>query len=179
MPRFALGNPDLRAFSLPRGLLALAGIADPFYAVYALKVLGVPGAMVGTFLMVLAAISPLSNVVWSRLVRRYGSRRVIRLATFIQVFTPLTALLMPHGAGMAYALVFVCASRAGPGIGLGYTNYMLNVAPAEERSRYPGAVNYPHQTLTGSGRGLRGQNHVEHDSLPPRSASSQWPGGQC
>lgn len=141
VPQILRQDPRLRWFFLPRGLLALAGIADPFYAVYAIKVLGVPSSMLGVFLMVLAAVSPFSNVLWSRVARHYDSRRAIRLATFAQMFVPLLALLMPHGVGIWYTLVFVGSSLAGPGIGLGYTNYMLNLAPQSERSHYIGTMN--------------------------------------
>lgn len=89
----------------------------------------------------MAAVAPFSNVLWARVARRYDSRRAIRLATFAQMFVPLLALLMPHGVGIGYALVFVGSSLAAPGIGLGYTNYMLNLAPASERSHYLSTMN--------------------------------------
>lgn len=139
--RILTSDRQLLNFLLPRALLALAAIADPFYAVYAIRELGVPKSMLGVFLMTLAAVAPFSNVLWSRIAGRRGSRRIIRLATFVQLFTPILALLMPHGVGSYYAAVFVCMSLAGPGINLGYTNYMLGLAPVAERSRYIGIMN--------------------------------------
>ncbi|AFZ65658.1 Major Facilitator Superfamily transporter [Deinococcus peraridilitoris DSM 19664] len=136
-----LRNPTMRRFLVPRALLAFAGVADPFYAVYAIGVLGLPPSMLGVFLMVTTVVSPFSNLVWTRVAQTYGSRRVIRLATFIALLPPVLALSLPAGAGTWFALVFAASALAGPGINIGYTNYLLNFAPAHDRPRYIGVVN--------------------------------------
>jgi len=143
-----LRDPHFRAFLSVRLLLAGASMAEPFYAVYALRELHFPAATLGIFVMTLTGAAPLSNVVWQRVAERKGSRRIIRYASVFAGLAPLYALLV--GAlgwtSWAYLGVFVLSSVAAQGFNLGHTNHLLNIAPANARSRYIGTLN----TLVGA-----------------------------
>ena len=121
--------------------LALATLADPFYAVYALRELGVPASQLGVFLIALAGAAPLSNVLWRRVAERKGSRRIIRYSAAAACLAPLLAMSLSHQTAWAYLLVFVGLSVAAQGFNLGHTNHLLNIAPPESRSRYIGSLN--------------------------------------
>ncbi|MFC4453136.1 MFS transporter [Deinococcus sonorensis] len=144
VPLTIRADPYFRAFLLVRLTLAFASMADPFYAVYALRELHVPGSQLGVFLMALAGAAPLSNVLWRRVADLKGSRRIIRYSSVCSLLAPLLALLIGHlgpGATGAYLLVFVAGSVAAQGFNLGHTNHLLNIAPPEARSRYIGTLN--------------------------------------
>jgi len=141
LPATVRGDPAFSALVALRLTVTLAALADPFFTVYALRVIGVKPATIGGFLIVIGIVGPLSNAVWGRVASRFGSRRIIRLALAFSMLAPLVALLMPRGAGLAYALVFALAAIGGAGLNMGNTNYLLAIAPADARSRYIGVLN--------------------------------------
>jgi predicted MFS family arabinose efflux permease len=146
IPETVTRNPDFAAFVLLRVTVSIAALSDPFFTVYALRQIGVTKAEVGTFVIVLGIVGPLSNAVWQRLAVRFGSRRTIRYALAFSILAPLTAILMPKGAGLLFALVFACSGIANAGLNIANPNYLLGVAPAEARGRYIGTIN----TLVGA-----------------------------
>lgn len=155
IPQLLRADAHFRAFLGVRLLLAFASLADPFYTVYALRVLEVPGSMLGVFLMTITGAAPLSNVLWRRVAERKGSRRIIRYSAAVAFAAPITALglgqLASGGSGGAggpashigwlYLAVFMASSVATQGFNLGHTNHLLNLAPAHSRSRYIGTLN--------------------------------------
>ena len=138
-----LRDPHFRAFLNVRLLLAGASMAEPFFAVYALRELNYPAATLGIFVMALTGAAPFSNVVWQRIAERKGSRRIIRYAAFFYALAPLYAGAVGLlGLGSwAYLGVFILTSEATQGFNLGHTNHLLNIAPAHARSRYIGTLN--------------------------------------
>ena len=156
-----------RALHLPRRdanygcLLAVqflaraAGMATPFYIVYAKRALGVSAGMVGVYLTWATLAGIASTLIWGRISDRRGNRRVILMVGLAGLATPLAALLIPRLASWqpsvaaqvhhAFAAVFVLSSIFQMGLTIGYHNYLLDIAPSEDRPLYIGLAN----TLTG------------------------------
>lgn len=141
IPNMLRNDPELRRFLVARSFVAIAGIAEPFFAVYALKQLHMEPNFIGYFLMVIAGVVPLSNLFWTWVGTDKGSRRVMRIATSIAVLAPVVALLTPPELPVMYLLVFVLYSMAQQGYGLAFGSYTLNISPAHDRSRYLGTMN--------------------------------------
>ncbi|WP_407539475.1 MFS transporter [Deinococcus radiomollis] len=141
IPLTLRADPHFRAFLQVRLTLAFASLADPFYAVYALRELHVAASQIGVFLIALAGAAPLSNVLWRRVAERKGSRRIIRYSAAAACLAPLLAMSLGRGQAGAYLLVFVALSVAAQGFNLGHTNHLLNIAPPIQRSRYIGSLN--------------------------------------
>lgn len=129
------------AFLMFRLCLTVAALADPFYTVYAIRVIGVEGATVGSFLVALGVLGPLSNALWSRVATRFGSRRVLRWGLGFALLAPVVALLMPEGAGFWFFAVYALSNLGGTAINLANTNYLLGIAPDAARGRAIGVVN--------------------------------------
>ncbi len=132
---------DFRNFVTYRVLYAASTIGDAFFTAHALKNVGVNQASIGTFLIVVGVVAPLSNAVWTRASLRFGSRRILRFALGIALLAPITAALMPRGADGWYALVFVLQQVAVAGFNLGNANYLLGIVPNNFRGRYIGIAN--------------------------------------
>jgi predicted MFS family arabinose efflux permease len=141
IPKTIMSDPGFKAYVMYRVATALSSLADPFFTVYALRVIGLPKASIGNFLIVVGIVAPLSNWVWSVVASHFGSRRIIRYALGFSIAALVAALLMPVGAGNWYALVFVLSGVAQAGLNLGNANHILGVAKAEARGRYIGTVN--------------------------------------
>ena len=146
-----------RTYVLARLSLMVAQMAAPFYIVYAKNVLGIPARMVGVYLTARTATSILSNLLWGRISDHRGNRQLIRVTNVIGLSVPLAALFI-GGLGelvpgvqpivvYLYALVFVASGALGAGSSIGNINYLLEIAPAAQRSLYLGFTN----TLFGLG----------------------------
>jgi MFS family permease len=142
-------------FLAVRFLAGAAGMATPFYIVYARRALGVSPGMVGVYLTWATLAGIASTLVWGRISDRRGNRGLILLVGLVGLATPLVALLIPLLASgqpsvavhapRAFAAVFVLSSIFQMGLTIGYHNYLLDIAPAEDRPLYIGLAN----TLTG------------------------------
>ncbi|MEN2981262.1 MAG: MFS transporter [Thermus sp.] len=131
-----LRSPGFRRFLRVRILLGLAGMAEPFYAVYAVRALG-HGEELGLYLSLYALAFTLSNLLWARLAER-GSKGVLLRGAGLACLAPLLALLLPPGL---YGAVFLLQGTYLAALNLATTTYLLNLAPPEERSAFIGLGN--------------------------------------
>ncbi len=126
-----------RRFARAVAVELLAGsllLTLPFYVVYVREELGADASVAGTFIGVQTAAGILSNLFWGRFNDTYGSRQVIRLATAANVLIPLVALTA-RGTAWFY-VVFALIGFYMVGSTIGYSNYMLDLAPDKERPRF-------------------------------------------
>ncbi len=126
-----------RRFLRVRVLLALASMVEPFYAAYAVRVLGHKGE-IGVYLMVYTLASVLSNLLWARLSRRFGSRSLILIGAGLGALAPLLALLLSPSS---FWVVFALQGAYLAAIGVGTATYLVNLAPTDARSSYIGLSN--------------------------------------
>ena len=134
--RLPLRRPGVRAYLTARLFLGLAGMVEPFYAAYAVRVLG-KEAELGLYLALNALAFILSNALWSALARR-GAKAVFLGGGVLVLATPLLALALPPGA---FALVFFLQGAYLAALGIAGNTYLLNLAPPEERTATVGLAN--------------------------------------
>jgi MFS family permease len=161
--RVSLGRQFRRALDLPRRdsnyrrfltmrlLLMAAEIATPFYIVYAKRALSVSVSMVGVYLMGTTLASFASNLLWGRISDRQGNKLLLILSNVLALLMPLTVLsigpladLWPGLGELApslFALVFVLSGGYKSGTMIGNLNFMLEIAPADDRPIYIGFTN--------------------------------------
>jgi len=135
-----------------RALLSFGWMAFPFYALYAVKKLGVAKEMVGTFMIASVVAGTFSNFVWQRLSDKRGNRLVLRWTSGAALSAPLVALLVGHlpssyanvefmglPAKVAfYFLTFIGLGLGMDGLMIGGVNYLLDIAPEKRRPTYIG-----------------------------------------
>ncbi|MCL5965432.1 MAG: MFS transporter [Deinococcus sp.] len=126
-----------RRYLRVRLLFAVASMAEPFYAAYAVRVLG-HGSEIGLYLTLYSLSAVVSNLLWVRVVERTNSRMLILIGASLGLITPLVALGLP---GSTFGLVFVLQGAYLAALGLGNTTYLLNAAPSQHRSSYIGLTN--------------------------------------
>jgi MFS family permease len=144
-----------RDYIASRLALGLADIALPFYGIYAKRVLGAAGGMVGVYLATRVVAQLLFNLPWGWLSNRKGNRLVMRL---LSIGTGLTALLgiilvavvgalQPQGAWLPYLALplFFLNGAVLPAKVLSGSNFLLELVSDSERPLYLGLSN----TLTG------------------------------
>jgi MFS family permease len=119
----------LTARALTTAVLALA----PFYVVYAQAELGLDPGMVGLYLSAQMAGAALSNLLWGWLGDRFGNRLVIVGTALFGGLAPLMALMVPFVSPWLFLLVFAALGATMSGMRLGYSNFILEMAPVELR----------------------------------------------
>lgn len=150
-PAIMRANANYRWFIISRMLTRVGQIAEPFYIIYAIESLGLPSGVAGIYLAVRAISGALSNLLWSRISERQGTRRLILLTGVLFVLAPALALGGPMiantlglgGTGLliAIGLVFLVAGVANDGNGISSNTYLLEIVPEDERPTYIGLAN--------------------------------------
>lgn len=132
--------------------LSLVGVemTMPFYIVYANKQLMVPAGMVGTYLLISTGSALLSTALWGYISDRYGNRLLVWLTILLGLPAPVIALLvgaMHHRSGQGevtlvlFGLVFAFVGAFRVALSIAHNNYLLDIAPAQERPIYIGFAN--------------------------------------
>lgn len=146
-PNLIRRHRSYRLLLISRLLFGSSAVAFPFYIVYCRRALGVPESSVGTYLTIemvgLMAAIPL----WAHLSDRRGPRSLLLVAALLGVAGPgLAALasLLPTASALAriaFGVVFLSLAAVGSGTFMGYTNYLIGIAPEERRPVYIGVQN--------------------------------------
>jgi len=154
-PALLKQNPTFQRYLLVRALLSMTRLAEPFYPILALDVLGAPPAMVGLYLSAQTFAGVVSNLLWQRVGRARGTYFLLKTASLLTMLTPLMAALLPwlmrlagftveqNGLLPAYLFigVFLLAGSSESGRAIGTMALMLDIPPDGERASYIGLVN--------------------------------------
>ncbi len=108
----------------------------PFYVVYAREVLGAPLGAVGWFLLAQVLGGVLSNLLWARLVDRYGSRFMLTVCATVSALTPLLAIGLGRAGWTGLLPVLFLGGAAFNGRNVGFNSALLALAPDAERPTY-------------------------------------------
>jgi MFS family permease len=138
-------DKDFRQLLVVRLLTGAALFVAPFYAVYCRSVLGAPRQMLGSYISAQMLGSIVSNAFWAPLSDRSGNRLLLRVAAVVTALTVALGAALSigtrQGAGSAYLAVFFLMGVISAGGFIGGTNYLLEVAPEQQRPTYVGAMN--------------------------------------
>ncbi len=139
-------NHQFRRYLLTRGIIAVADIATPFYAIYAMDSLKAPLDIVGTYIAFSTLSSLVTNPLLSRISDHRGHRVVLLLAAMGMVAMPLIALVfgwLPPGPnlGLPFGLIFVFSGITRTAGNIAFPSLLLEIAPAQERPLYIGFTN--------------------------------------
>ncbi|MEA3342119.1 MAG: MFS transporter [Chloroflexota bacterium] len=108
----------------------------PFYIVYARQELDAPPGAIGWFLLAQVMGGVLANLVWARLVDRYGSRQMLTVCAIISTLTPLSAILLGRFGWVGLLPVIFLGGATFNGRKVGFSSALLELAPAVERPTY-------------------------------------------
>jgi MFS family permease len=128
-------------------------IAEPFYILFAVEILGAPPALTGLYLSARMVIRTVSNLIWARTCKSHGNLWTFRLARLLGLAAPLGVLLfaLAHGlwwqsgapiyAGYLFALVFAVQGLGISSDTVSRTAYLYDIAPENDRPSYFGLSN--------------------------------------
>jgi MFS family permease len=138
-------DPHFRRLVGCRLLVGMTSLATPFYVAHASNVIGLPESMIGRFVIANTVGSLVASVVLGYLSQRHGTRFVIHVSSAFAVVGPLLVLVLnvtrADWLAPAYPLAFVALGISMGAWMLGFTNYMLEIAPPHIRPAYLGLGN--------------------------------------
>lgn len=124
-------------------------LALPFFAIHAQTDLGFPRSVAGLFVSAQMVGTVVAGPVWGYLGDHHGSHWIVRSVTALGAGTGLFALLARIAffrgfAPLAYFCYFAIYFSLGcifGGTWIGFSNYVLDIAPKESRSTFMGLLN--------------------------------------
>ena len=121
----------------------LADMATSFYILFAVERLHLPEGMIGLFVSAGVAGGLLAGTLLGPLGDRKGSALVVTVimvlrcvAPALALATPPLAAYVPQVALAAYVLVFTASGMANSAYMVGFTNYLMEIAPPGEGATY-------------------------------------------
>jgi MFS family permease len=115
----------------------------PFYIIFAKKFLHVPTSIAGIFLSVQMVGYLSSNILWGYLSNNKSNKLVLVLSAISSAVCPLLLILsiLIKIPVWLYGSIFFFLGATIAGLDMGYTNYLLEIAPEERRPIYVGFLN--------------------------------------
>jgi MFS family permease len=134
---------DFRMLLWTRVAIGSYVLGFPFYVIFAKKFSFIPTSIAGLFLTVQMVGYLSSNILWGRLSNNKSNRLVLLLSAICSAVPPFLLLLnilikMPI---YIYGSIFFFLGATMSGMDMGYTNYLLEIAPEEKRPIYVGFLN--------------------------------------
>lgn len=146
-------NPRFARVVATRLCFGAGAMVFPFYIVYAQRVLGFGPEHVGLFLSAQVLGGVVGGLLLGQVADRRGIQVAIRVAIVAAALAPglglaTTFLRLAPGVGLFYltATIFVAIGVTFSSYLLGFINYVLEIAPADDRATYAGLFN----TINGS-----------------------------
>jgi len=136
-------DKNFRMLLLTRIAIGCYVMGLPFYIIYAKKYLSIPASLAGVFLTVQMVGYLSSNALWGYLSNRGHNKLVLVFSAFFSAVCPLVMLsnMLIQIPLWAYGSIFFFLGATISGVDLGYTNYLLQIAPEERRPIYVGFLN--------------------------------------
>jgi MFS family permease len=139
---------DYKIFFLVRLVNSLSLIGTMVFIPYAVKELGMPDSIVGVLMIISVCFGLPSNFLWSHLSDKYGNRLLLLISTGVHTLVPIVALASYYFPDyslnfmgydlrvLIFIIAFTLSAAAMKGRRMGYSNYMLEIAPEERRPSY-------------------------------------------
>ena len=139
IPGLLHDDPSFRRYVRVRFLALLALLADPFYAVYALKNLDAPATALGLFVILSTSASITANLLFRRPANRGQNVDILQISIMLLLAASVSALLLP--TWQLFAVVFMLSAAGNAGMGIAAWNLLYAVSPKDERPLYVGTAN--------------------------------------
>jgi len=141
LPDMLRRDANLRNYVLMANFAGVGTALLPFLMILARDRMGLTGDQIGAFLLVQIVGMLLSNIVWTRVVRRSLYRGVLLAATALGVVLPFLALLLAStGSTLLYGIVFVVSGSAISARRIGRDGAIVEMSTETNRALYTGAT---------------------------------------
>jgi MFS family permease len=140
-------DASFRRVTISRLLIGFTSVASPFFIIFALRKAGVTEGDVGIFTAVQTLGVTAAGLLFGWMADRFGPHRVIRVVGGVYLLSPLLALgtnlWLSQSQVMTiwFSIIFFLLGLGDGAIMLGFINYVLDIAPPNQRPAYIGLAN--------------------------------------
>lgn len=125
-------------FIIAENIASFSLMILPFYMVYARDTFNIDQSYIGKYLLLQITGTIFSNLIWSFLSKKFGSKSVVKICIFIGGSIPIIALILSNFGPGFYGLVFLLVGFVISGRKIGFDSYLLDIAPEDKRTVYLG-----------------------------------------
>ncbi|MDX2480802.1 MAG: MFS transporter [Desulfuromusa sp.] len=140
IPQHLRDNPPLLRYILLVNLTGFGLTLMPFYVAYASQHYGLTGEQVGNYLMVQIAGMILSNLIWGKLVRKFGFRGVVRGCIFCGTLLPVLVLVLSGMTLPVFLAVFFLMGVAISARKIAFEGLLIEITTNANRALHKGIV---------------------------------------
>ncbi|MDZ7673282.1 MAG: MFS transporter [Halanaerobiales bacterium] len=138
VPAILKNDPRFLKFVLIENLSSFSLMVLPFYMVFANDTFNLSSEYVGTFLLFQITGMVLSNLFWGYIGNKRSARYVVRICILIGAAIPILALIAGRLSPEIYKYLFLLVGFVISGRKIGFTPYLLDITPTENRTVYLG-----------------------------------------
>ena len=140
VPQHLRDNPPLLRYILLVNLTGFGLTLMPFYVIYASHHYGLTGEQVGNYLMVQIAGMILSNLIWGKLVKKFGFRGVVHGCIICGTLLPVLVLSLSGMALPIFLTVFFLMGVAISARKIAFEGLLIEITTNTNRALYKGIV---------------------------------------
>lgn len=140
IPRHLREDLQLRRYILLVNLSGFGLTLMPFYVAYASHHYGLTGEQVGTYLLVQIVGMVLSNILWAKLVDRFGFRGVIRACIICGALLPILTLVLAGTPLPLFLVVFFLMGMSLSARKIAFSGRLIEITTDTNRALYQGIV---------------------------------------
>lgn len=133
-------RPRVARLIAMRVLVDGAGMAAPFYILFAQQHLGTPDRMIGVLAVVQSVGRLATGPLWGWICDRFGTSRGVRAVAVCVLATPACALIAAHGAPWLLPVVFVLMGATQDGVWMVASSALLESVGDRDRPLALGAA---------------------------------------
>jgi len=139
IPGYLREDANLRNFILINNLAGFATTLTPFYVILAKDSYSLTANDIGNFLLIGISGMVLSNILWSRIVKRYSFKGVLVVWIFIGASLPALALTLSHWAPYGlYQSIFFLSGVAISAQRISLGGVLIEISENDNRALYSG-----------------------------------------
>ena len=141
IPQLLRSDSNLKNYIILANLIGFTITISPFYIALAKDQFNMDAQMVGNFLLFQITGMVVSNLLWSRVVKKSAFKGVLKFAVVIQGLMPAIALLFSaYFAANIYTLVFFISGSAFSAYRIAIEGVMLEITTESNRVLYAGVI---------------------------------------
>lgn len=138
VPSLIQSDPTFLRFLIVENMASFSLMILPFYMIFAQESFQIGQEYIGRYLLFQIAGMIISNLFWSFISGRQGSKAVVRSCILMGGTIPLVALALQFSGPDWFAVIFLLVGFVMSGRKVGFEPYLLDLAPEDKRTLYIG-----------------------------------------
>ncbi len=138
IPKILKTDNEFRRFIIIENLSSFGIMVMPFYIIFAREVLFIQDKHIGIYLLILISGKITSTIIWGLIGKKWDARTVVTICIVIGGVIPILAILLSTYWPSLFGIVFFLLGFTISGRQIGFSPYLLDIAPKDKRVEYLG-----------------------------------------